>query len=388
MARPTVVEASGAGAQVWPRLSASSRAALRLLLTRGGLPRAEMARMLGLSRTSLTRVTRELLGVGLVREGVVELRATTGRPSEVLEPVVSAHHFLGVKLTGDALYSVVTDLSATVQGHSSAALVAHDVVHVVAQIADHVKEVRGRFPRLTSVGISLAGVVTGPPGGEVVHRSPFLGWTGDVPLAQLVARATGCPVVVENDVSALTALEAWSRVGAGVSSMALVTIGTGLGFGFVVDGRVVRGAHGAAGRLDHVVVVPDGPVCEHGHQGCASALLNNGAVVRNAGSTSGDYAAVIEAARAGDGPERRAVEAAGVALGRLIGLIQNTVDPEKVVLTGDGLDTYRVAADVVHAEVERIAEGGPGTAVLDVQAFDFSEWARAAAGTAIFSLLT
>lgn len=344
--------------------------------------------MLGLSRTSLTRVTRELLGVGLVREGVVELRATTGRPSEVLEAVVSAHHFLGIKLTGDALYSVVTDLAATVQGQSSAALAAQDVDHVVAQIADHVKEVRGRFPRLTSIGVSLAGVVTGPRGGEVVHRSPFLGWTGDVPLTRLVARATGCPVVVENDVSALTALEAWSRVGAGVSSMALVTIGAGLGFGFVVDGRVVRGAHGAAGRLDHVVVVPDGPACERGHQGCASALVNNGAVVRNAGSTSGDYGAVIAAARAGDGPERRAVEAAGVALGRLIALIQNTVDPEKVVLTGDGLDTYRVAADVVHAEIDQVDGTGPGSTVLDVQAFDFSEWARAAAGTAIFSLLT
>ncbi|GAA1314306.1 ROK family protein [Saccharothrix xinjiangensis] len=347
-----------------------------------------MARILGLSRTSLTRVTRELLEVGLVREGVIELRATTGRPSEVLEVVSSAHHFLGIKLTGDALHAVVTDLAATVQEHSSAALEAQDVAHVVAQIAAHVEGVLGRFPKLTSVGISLAGVVTGAPGEEVVHQSPFLGWTEDVPLARLVARATGCPVVVENDVSALTALEAWSRVGAGVSSMALVTIGAGLGFGFVIDGRVVRGAHGVAGRLDHVVVVPDGPVCERGHQGCASALLNEGAVVRHAGSASGDYRAVIEAARAGDGPERRAVEAAGVALGRLIGLILNTIDPEKVVLTGEGLDTYRIAADVVHAEIDRLAEGGVGSAALDVQDFDFSEWARAAAGTAISALLT
>ncbi|KOX16063.1 hypothetical protein ADK67_40820 [Saccharothrix sp. NRRL B-16348] len=347
-----------------------------------------MARMLDLSRTSLTRVTRELLEVGLVREGVVELRATTGRPSEVLEVVASAHHFLGIKLTGDALHAVVTDLAAAVQEQSSAALVAPDVDHVVGQIAALVDDVRGRFPRLTSVGISLAGVVTGERGGEVVHQSPFLGWAGDVPLSQLVAQATGYPVVVENDVSALTALEAWSRVGAGVSSMALVTIGAGLGFGFVIGGRVVRGAHGVAGRLDHVVVVPDGPVCERGHQGCASALLPEGAVVRNAGSAAGDYRAVIEAARAGDGPERRAVEAAGVALGRLIGLIQNTVDPEKVVLTGEGLDTYRVAADVVHAEIDRLVEGGVDSAVLDVQGFDFSEWARAAAGGAIFSLLT
>jgi len=368
----------------WPALNQAERNALREVLIHGPISRAEIGRRIGMSRASLTRVTRALLDHGLIEEGALEQRARTGRPSEMFGIARSARHFFGVKLTGDAIYAVVTDLGGTGVATHEETLASREIVDVTARIRAIFDAFSARFDDIVAAGVCLGGDLTQDR--EIVVSAPFLGWT-DVPLGRLLTASLGIPVATENDVRALTAAEQWFGAGAGFSSLALITIGAGIGFGFVVDDRLVTGAHGRAGRLDHLRVDAAGPVCAAGHRGCASVYLTRDSIVRAIHGVDTDYHGAVELARAGHLGAARAFRDAGVALGVLIGTVANGLDPEKILLTGDGLAVWELAREHVIASIDDTYDPGPEPLDIDVQPFEFDEWARAAAIVGIRSTL-
>ncbi|WP_291884172.1 ROK family transcriptional regulator [Cellulomonas sp.] len=373
----------------WPRQPAASWDVLLELLVHGAMPRSELAERLGLSRPTMTRLTRGLVDAGVLVEAETELRTALGRPSELLRVVPEAGHFLGVKLTGDHLYAVVTDLTATVVDALDEPLTSTDVASVLAQTVAAVERLRGRRPRVMALGVTLAGSLTRADGPAVVVKSAFLRWA-DVPLEQLLVDATGLPTVVENDVQALTAAEHWFGAGAGLDSLAVVTVGAGIGCGIVVHGRLVRGAHGLPGQLGHVRVDPTGPLCGLGHHGCAAAYLMTDALLGALVDTAGARPTFDEAlarVRAGDPAAVAAFDRAGYALGVVVGTVANVVDPQKVILTGEGLPTHEVAAARFHDGLAATYAADPARLVVDVQPFDFGEWARSAAALAIRSVV-
>ncbi len=341
--------------------------------------------MLGVSRANLTRVTRELLAAGLIAEGATELRASTGRPSELLELVPDARHFMGVKLTGDTVYVVVVDLSWRVVFAGDWPIRSRQVEDVVHEIGTILSAVEEELPDIAGLGVSLAGSMSEPREHRVVHESVYLGWDG-VPLADLIAADVGLPTTVENDVQALTLAESLMLADsvAGVT-LALVTVGVGIGVGYVIDGALVAGAHGRPGRIDHTIVDPDGPACDRGHRGCVSSYLASSSIVRNSGSL--DYASALDAARRGDRRARRAFDDAGRALGVVIATVVNSMDPGRVILTGDGLALYEISSTAIEASIRRTVSWDAGEFVLDVRPFDFSEWARAAGIVAVEAAL-
>ncbi|MDA1362388.1 ROK family transcriptional regulator [Glycomyces luteolus] len=363
------------------------RSTLRELLIRGPQTRAAIARELGMSRASLTRVTRTLIEQGLIGDSAVELRSAAGRPGEVLRIRPEGRRFLGVKLTGDRLFAVVTDLTAQALAEYDEPLASQSVEQVVGQIGAVRERLAGEYPDITAAGIGLAGDVASANGRQIVLESPFLGWS-DVPLADLVSERLGIPATAENDVHALTAAEHWFGVGAGYDSMVLIAIGAGIGVGIVVDGKVVTGTSGRAGSLEHLLVDPAGPRCEHGHRGCVAAYLPKAAIVGALRTPGLDYAAVLDLARSGDPAARQAFRDAGHALGVLTATVANFMDPEKVVITGDGIAVAELARgelDAAIAMYRRRPNGAP--AAPDIQPFDFSEWARAGAVLAIRDFL-
>jgi predicted NBD/HSP70 family sugar kinase len=374
------------GAEPWPALSDLERSALRELLVHGPKSRAEIARELGMSRASLTRVTRTLVDHGFVAEGAAELRGTTGRPSEMLHVRPDARRFLGVKLTGEDLFAVVTDFTAKVLASHDEPLRSRSVDDVVAQIGEVHDRLEGSHPDIAAAGICLAGDVTDADGRQVIVESLFLGWHR-VELADLVRERLGVPVATENDVRSLTAAEHWFGVGAGFDSMALLTVGVGIGFGLVADGKVLTGAHGKAGRLDHLLIDPLGPRCEHGHRGCASTYLPNGSIIAALRTPGLDYEGALALARSGDHAARQVFSEAGHALGVLVATVANALDPEKIVITGDGIAVTDLARNEIDAAIamHRHPTGAPIN--LDIQPFEFVEWARAGAVLAIRACL-
>jgi len=375
-------------AYAWPRQPAASWDVLLELLVHGAMPRSELAERLGLSRPTMTRLTRGLVDAGVLVEAETELRTALGRPSELLRVVPDAGHFLGVKLTGDHLYAVVTDLTATVVDAVDEPLASTDVAPALAQTVAAVERLRGRHPRVMALGVTLAGSLTRADGPAVVVESAFLRWA-DVPLEQLLVDATGLPTVVENDVQALTAAEHWFGAGAGLDSLAVVTVGAGIGCGLVVHGRLVRGAHGLPGQLGHVRVDPAGPLCDLGHHGCAAAYLMTDALLAALAGPDGrpTFDEALARVRAGEPAAVEAFDRAGYALGVVVGTVANVVDPQKVILTGEGLPTYEVAGPRFRDGLAATYAADPDRVVVDVQPFDFGEWARSAAALAIRSVV-
>ncbi|MEU4448416.1 ROK family transcriptional regulator [Actinosynnema sp. NPDC050801] len=362
----------------WPRLSEAERDVLLELLVHGAKPRSELADRLHLSRPTLSRVTKALVARGLLVEGATELRSATGRPSEMLHVHGASHRFLGVKLTGDRLFAVVTDLTATAVDSVEQPLPSRDPDEVIAAIT----EVSSGFPGLTRLGVILGGVVRA---GRVAEAG-FLDWV-DVPLGARLAEATGVPTAVDNDVQALTAAEHWFGVGVGTTSMVVITIGAGVGTGLIVDGKLVEGFHGLPRRLSHILVDPAGPHCGYGHRGCASSYLMTHVILRQLDG-SPTYDEAVERVRSGDEQARNVFERSGYALGVLIGTAANFMDPQKILITGEGLPLYELTAPNVHQGIRDTYEDDPALIDLDVQPFDFSEWARSAAALAIRKTIT
>lgn len=383
---------TGAELRTWPHLTGVERGALRELLIHGPLPRAELARRLRVSRASMTRATRLLVENSLIAEDEITLRGAMGRPSEMLVVSDEEHHLLGVKLTGDAVFAVVTTLGARLVASIEEPLVSNSVEDTVDQIVRIHARFSETFRDIHAAGVCLAGDLATVDGQQIVVTSYFLRWH-DVPLAALLSERMGIPVTADNDVRALTAAEHWFGAGAGCDSLALVTVGAGIGFGLVIDGRVVTGHNGRAGQLDHLLVDTTGPECGVGHHGCASAYLPSACIVQSIRDADADPAAVLDyddavaRARAGDPVALHAFGDAARALGIIIGTILNGLDPEKIVLTGDGLAVMDLQGETVMQTIEATRMPSALPVPLDVQPFEFTEWARAGAVLAIRSLL-
>lgn len=213
---------------------------------------------------------------------------------------------------------------------------------VAARMARVVRSLQGKAGgRLRGVGVGVPGPIDVARG--VVTSAPNMpGWR-DVPIARWVARATGVPAVIENDANAAALGECWVGAGRGRRSVVLYTLGTGIGGGIVLDGKLWHGAKGGAGELGHVPVEPDGRRCPCGARGCIEAYASARAVVkrfrelravRRSRIGGRDAKEICDAARKGDPLARSVVQEAGRYLGLAVAGVVNTLNPEVVILGG------------------------------------------------------
>ena len=199
---------------------------------------------------------------------------------------------------------------------------------------------------VTAVGVGCAGLVD--------HASGDLVWSphsrgGRVGLGTEVARATGLPVVVDGDANLAALAEAHMGAGAGYRVVLLVALGTGIGGGLVVEGRVERG-RAFLGEIGHMVMDPAGPLCACGRHGCWEALVSGtslaraarrlaegdpaGAVARAAAGVTPRGEDLSAAAREGDAAAAAALADAGEWLGRGLANLVAVLDPDVIVVGG------------------------------------------------------
>ena len=367
----------------FPTLSEASRSVLVDLLVHGPASRADLARRAGLSPASLTRITRSFVDAGLVSESDAASPQRTGRPSQPMDVNVDAAHLVGIKLSADQLNLVTTDLRANLLSERTVQLPRTDPQSVVSTIAEAVDEEHRNDSTICAVGVSLAGPVS--PGSEIVHTSPFLGWT-EVPLVAMIRESTGLPVVVENDVRALTAAEHWFGAAAGCRDFILVTIGVGVACGIVVDDRLVDGANGGSGQVGHLPITEWGPMCERGHRGCVRSYLSSTSIVGQVSAALGrpvGYDEVLHLAAAAHPVARRVVEEAGRALGTLIGTVAAITAPTKVIVSGEGVGLASMVLETTKEHARLVQHWTLPEAPIEIAPFTFTEWAKGAAVIAL-----
>ncbi|MEJ2290074.1 MAG: ROK family protein, partial [Deinococcales bacterium] len=208
---------------------------------------------------------------GLVFEAREAESTGVGRRKVLLEVDYEHASVVGIKVSSAAVHAALTDLKGDVRASRVDSLASTVPDDVVAQLVATLRDLRAESGAdVVGLGVSVPGSVD-PASGTVTY-SPLLGWE-DVSLGQQLERAAGLPVVVENDVNALAAAEAWFGHGHEVDDFLVVTLGRGVGLGIVVNGSLYRGPHGGAGELGHVVLEPGGPAAAHSKAGAIEAYL-------------------------------------------------------------------------------------------------------------------
>ncbi|MDC0769802.1 ROK family transcriptional regulator [Streptomyces sp. HD] len=380
-------------AETFPANTPAASQIFTTVLSHGPLTRLEVARRAGLSPAAVTKAVRPLIEAGyLVEDADESARPALGRPANPVRVDGGRALFIGVKVTGDEIIAVLTDLCCRIRVARHAPLRDREPKGVLASTAELVGGLLAEAGDLgvpvLGLGIAVSGDVD--RGAGVVRYSPFLEWR-EVPLAELAAATTGLPVTVDNDVRALTVAEQWFGAGVGLSDFAVVTVGAGIGCGLVVHGRVVAGAHGVAGEIGHVTVDPAGPPCHCGNRGCVEAVAGDAAILRRIRETTGaevaDTAEAVALAHRGVAGAREAYARAGEAIGRGIATVANLLGPERVIISGEGLAAHDLFAEQIRDAFAAAAFGSAARCDVQTRPLPFEEWARGAAATAIQSFI-
>ncbi len=316
-------------------------AVLGLLGTRGPSSRADIARALDVSPATVTQTTKELLARQLITE-LESVPSHGGRPARLLGLVRSAGGAIGAKVTADHVTVVAVELDGAVR---TSEVVAYDPSHPAAMdaLCDLLGEaVRAHDGQLLGIGVGVPGAVDSQASGIV--DAPTLGWSS-AKVGPRLRERLGLPVLVDNDVNTLAAAERIYGIGRDLSSYLVVTIGRGIGSGIVQDGGISRGAHGGAGEIGHIPVQDDGPECGCGNRGCLESFIGEPGLVREAVRRGvlgprGSIKGLVKAARAGDDRAVGVYQDAGRLLGRTLAGVVQVLDPEAIVLMGEGIDEW------------------------------------------------
>jgi predicted NBD/HSP70 family sugar kinase len=315
---------------------------IELVRSSGPISRADLARQSGLSAPTVSTIVGELVERGIVIEGATA-PANGGRPPVLLNLDPTAGFVIGIKLRGDGLTTVVCDLNARVvaTAEASVSLVGDPAAAVVAIEQETRRALRdAAVPRskVLGVGIGLSGVIDSARG--VCKFSHLLQWR-DAELAAPLRRRLRLPIWVDNDMNTLAVAEKWAGDALAARDFVTLSVGRGIGLGIVIDRSLYRGATGAAGEFGHMMVEPGGPKCECGRFGCLEALVGEDALRRRVGERHGRDVSrneLIALAAAGDSATLEVLDSAGRKLGLAVANMVTLLNPELLIICGEGTD--------------------------------------------------
>ncbi|MGW5233015.1 ROK family protein [Streptomyces nodosus] len=310
---------------------------LELVASGQATSRAELAQLLGTAPSTISLTVAQLVERGLIAEEGTH-SSTGGRPRRVLragsndEYAVAAdvggrHARIGVVLPGGGVRDVANVPFEIADGPEAA----------LPRLAEHLEslaERRGR-DRLRGVGLSLPGPVD-VAAGAVVQPSRMLGWNR-FPAAAWLEERFGVPAVVDNDANCMAVGEQSVRPAEHQQSI-MVKIGSAIGAGVIADGRLYRGARGAAGDITHIRIDSGADIpCSCGNTGCLETVASGAALVRILRERGLDVAGpedVVRLVTDADPEATRAVRRAGDHLGRVLAANVNFFNPDAVYLGG------------------------------------------------------
>ncbi len=228
-------------------------AILDLIRTRGPISRVQIARHLNLSQASVTRNVQKLLDDNLVVE-VAQGNSSKGRKPVLLHLNFQASLIVGIDQGGTKISGALSDLEGKFLTQQRSPVRFTDnldqLLVVIQEILDTAPSVNGDgAQRIRGVGVGVPGVVRRD--GTVVW-APALGWR-KLPLKQIIKEHFGIPAFVENDANLAALGELWFGAGKGLRNLLCIMVGTGIGAGIIVDGRVYRGRTDSAGEIGYAI---------------------------------------------------------------------------------------------------------------------------------------
>jgi predicted NBD/HSP70 family sugar kinase len=360
------VDAAGMRAQ-------NSSLLLKVIWRERHISRADIARVTGLSPSTVSAIVAGLQQAGLVRETGAGLSRGGRRPTMIgfCDDVFA---LVGVEIGASHVTVVVTDLRADVRAARWGLYpVRTDPDGALATVRAFIDEGLRELgiARRQVIGIGV-GVPT-PVRPDAPGRLPPLivpAWR-DHDVHEILSRAYGLPVFVENDANLGALAEQWWGAGKDGKDLTYIKIGTSIGSGHIINGELYRGAGGTAGEIGHLPVDPAGPRCPCGLTGCLTTFIGSEVLVARAkrevsSGPAENVGDIVRAARAGDAGARRIVADVGAHLGVAVASLMNVLNPAVVVLGGEITGVGDLLLDPVRAAVRdrSLATTFEGTGII------------------------
>jgi N-acetylglucosamine repressor len=310
----------------------NSRLVLKAIYDQRQISRADIARITSLTRTTVSDLVTELQGKGLVEEiGYGQSRG--GRSPILLSVIDDARHLIGIDLENDELRGAVVNLRNEIVSTVSQPLRSREgdeALMLVYELVD--KLIATTDKPLLGIGVGTPGLVDAI--NRVVLRAVNLNWRG-MPLGDLLQERYDLPVYVAND-SQLAALAQYMFGGDKYeSNLVVVKVGTGIGAGLILDGRLFHGDGFGAGEIGHISVVEDGEQCRCGNLGCLETVASTPAIIKSAFASAHSAELTLEALQvafaSGDAAATQAVLEAGRCLGIAAANLVGTLNVHRIV---------------------------------------------------------
>ena len=334
------------------------RIVLNLIRTRQPISRADLARVSGLQRSTISLIVEALVDEHWVLEGPTGRLPRGRRPTFLrlnedrviigvdLRPIQTTVALADVngKFVSQEVMSTPRDPKAGVEA-------------IIQRIQGLLRSSRGK--KVEGIGISLPGRFSA---GHLVF-APNLKWP-DFDLCGPIAKATGLEVELENAANACVLAAVWFDRMEAVRNLVVVTVSEGIGAGVLINGQLARGLNGMAGEFGHVPLDPDGPKCSCGSRGCWEVFASNRAALRyfheSSNQDSGlSFPDLLSLADQGNARAARALEQMAHYLGRGMRMIVAGLAPELIIIIGDLTRSWHRFGPVIEAEVQaQVLPGG------------------------------
>ena len=318
--------------------------------------RANIARKLGLSRTTLSKIVDDLTGIGLIIENG-QYSNGTGRPATCLSIVENSWHTIGAEYHSGRWIFIVIDLKSNIK---NTLVMELNEITSDCFIETFMRGLRSILSTATTkilpaIGIGVPGQVDIQKG--IIIQAADLGWV-NINLKSRINKEIGFQTFIVNRNHACGFAE--SRYGnkAGSRNMIYVGIGTGISSAIIINNTLLKGTEFSAGEIGHIVIDEEGPQCNCGKKGCLQTLASEEAIIRYANSyidearESGDVEnisplanwviqggqltglKICNFANAGDILATKALKKAGIYLAKVLSSMINILNPEKIIIGG------------------------------------------------------
>ena len=321
---------------------------LNLVRARQPLSRADLARAMGVRRGKVSLIVNDLLKRGAIVEGATG-EAVRGRKPTFLYINMQRRAVVAIDIRISQTLLMLADLVGKPISGVVTLPTDRDPKRLVKALAARLKQLladHANIDECTGIGVAVPGMVE-RPSMRVLH-APTLGWR-DVDLRDMLARATGLPVEIENSGRVCALAQLWAMHGGGegpAGDFVFVSVSDGLGIGVSFQREVLRGRHNLAGEFGHLPLSLDGPRCSCGSTGCWEAYVSNRATLaryfgQSPDATSAPAASaftiddLMARARGTDLKARAALQATGRYLGTGLAVVVNALDPAAVYVGGE-----------------------------------------------------
>ena len=309
--------------------------------------RAGLARETGLSRSAISALVDRLLSIDLI-ELAGSGQSTGGRKPTILRFRDDANFILGIDLGATHISIVLTNLRGKILAWKSTPCPVRDnpkeTISLLNQLIDQIqRDVSFDQNQLLGIGLAVASPINPEDPG---HLSPlFMPSWREIDLTQDLGLPRGVPLLIDNDANVGALAETWWGGGQNGGNLAFIKLGTGVGAGFVIDGRIFKGHGGLAGELGHIVIDPEGPECVCGLRGCLVTFVGSQALLKRASDIASnlgesehwrpsDLMGFLKELKEGDRVARICTTEAAQRIGLAVAGLLNMMNPEVVVLGG------------------------------------------------------